>query len=207
MGGPFQKNVDSDNISAHSQAASVHMGGRKLKPKGEEGDSDGNSQAYDRGDGGLVLRLSHWYAHQSRMENSQMVARIFVDGANVAGTSAQSNLGFLGGQLWFGRTILLLQYWRSFDALTRYAKHPDLAHLPAWSRFRRHVGDSVDVGIWHETYIISEEQYENIYHNMPAFGLGRVGRLVEATGHRESASQRVRLSSEPHPASKIEHQS
>ena len=52
-------------------------------------------------------------------------------------------------------------------------------------------GISGDVGIWHETYLISEGQYESIYHNMPAFGLGRAGQLVEATGHRESASKRI----------------
>ena len=61
--------------------------------------------------------------------------------------------------------------------------------LPAWSGFRQHVGDSGDVGIWHETYMISEGQYENIYHNMPAFGLGRVGRLVEATGIANGISE------------------
>jgi hypothetical protein len=101
-------------------------------------------------------------------------------------------LGFLGGHLWFGRTMFLLQYWRSFAALTRYARQPDLAHLPAWGRFRQHVGDSGDVGIWHETYLISEGRYETIYHNMPPFGLGRVGQLVEATGGRESAAMRMR---------------
>src|SRR5262249_10077852 len=96
------------------------------------------------------------------------------------------DLGFLGGHLWFGRTILLLQYWRSFQALTGYARHSDLAHLPAWARFRQSVGDSGDVGIWHETYLISEGEYENIYHNMPPFGLGRVGQLVEAPVLRKS---------------------
>jgi hypothetical protein len=103
----------------------------------------------------------------------------------------QPDLGFLGGHLWFGKTMLLLQYWRSFEALTRYAKHSDLAHLPAWARFRQKIADSGDVGIWHETYLISEGQYENIYHNMPPFGLGRVGQLVEATGHRISAPGRI----------------
>ena len=28
----------------------------------------------------------------------------------------QPELGMLGGHLWFGRTIILLQYWRSFEA-------------------------------------------------------------------------------------------
>lgn len=104
----------------------------------------------------------------------------------------QPELGFLGGHVWFGRTIALLQYWRSAEALIRYARESDREHLPAWARFRRNVGSSGDVGIWHETYLISEGQYESIYHNMPPFGLGRVGQLVEATGHRESAAERLR---------------
>jgi hypothetical protein len=107
-------------------------------------------------------------------------------------------LGFIGGHLWFGRTTLALQYWKSFEALTRYAKQSDLAHLPAWARFRQKIGDSGDVGIWHETYLISGGQFETIYHNMPPFGLGRAGHLVEATGHRESASSRIHSSNETH---------
>jgi hypothetical protein len=104
----------------------------------------------------------------------------------------QPELGFMGGHIWSGRTMLLLQYWRSFEDLTRYARQPDLAHVPAWTRFRRKVGDSGDVGIWHETYVINDGQYENIYHNMPPFGLGQVGHLVEAAGQRESAAGRMR---------------
>jgi hypothetical protein len=103
----------------------------------------------------------------------------------------QPELGFLGGHAWFGRTTIMLQYWRSFEALTRYAREPDRQHLPAWTRFRRHVGNSGDVGIWHETYRVAEGQYECIYHNMPPFGLGKVGQLVEAFGHTETASQRM----------------
>jgi Domain of unknown function (DUF4188) len=107
-------------------------------------------------------------------------------------------LGFISGHLWFGRTTLALQYWRSFEALTSYAKQSDLAHLPAWARFSRNIGNSGDVGIWHETYLISHGDFETIYHNMPAFGLGKAGQLVEASGHRESASKRIRLSNEAH---------
>ena len=91
-------------------------------------------------------------------------------------------LGFMGGHVWLGRTILLLQYWKSFEDLTRYAQQSDLAHLPAWARFRRTAGISGDVGIWHETYLISEGQYESIYHNMPPFGLGRAGELSKPPG-------------------------
>lgn len=45
----------------------------------------------------------------------------------------------------------VVQYWRSFEHLERFARNPELAHLPAWKRFNRAVGGSGDVGIWHET--------------------------------------------------------
>ena len=109
----------------------------------------------------------------------------------LAELSRRPELGYLGGHLWFGRTTLALQYWRSFEALTAYARRPDLAHLPAWQRFRRRTGDSPDVGIWHETYRVADGQYETIYHHMPPFGLGRVGELSVITGHRESAAGRM----------------
>ena len=100
-------------------------------------------------------------------------------------------LGLLGGHMWFGRTTLMLQYWRSFEALTEYARRPDLAHLPAWNRFRRHVGDSGDVGIYHETYRVEDGRYEVIYHHMPPFGLGGVGELFEIGGQHQSAAGRM----------------
>jgi hypothetical protein len=34
--------------------------------------------------------------------------------------------------------------------------------------------------------------YENLYVNMPAFGLGKTGLLVEAKGHLKSASDRFK---------------
>lgn len=103
----------------------------------------------------------------------------------------QPELGFLGGDAWMGRTFLTLQYWRSFEALTRYARDPDLAHLPAWKHFRESVGNSGDVGIWHETYLVEDGRYETIYHNMPPFGLGQVGELTEIGSRRMTAAQRV----------------
>jgi hypothetical protein len=100
-------------------------------------------------------------------------------------------LGFLGYHLWPGRTMLLLQYWRSMDALVDYAKARDSAHLPAWQRFNRAVGTDGSVGIWHETYKAGPGSYENVYVNMPSFGLGRVGELVPARGGLQSARGRV----------------
>ena len=99
-------------------------------------------------------------------------------------------LGYLGGHGWFGRTVLMLQYWRSPEALMNYATARDREHLPAWQQFTRLVGNSGDVGIWHETYVVKGGEYETIYHNMPPFGLGKVGDLHEATGHRMTSAQR-----------------
>ncbi len=100
-------------------------------------------------------------------------------------------LGFLSGELWFSRTILVLQYWRSMDQLMAYATNKEAAHLPAWQAFNRSVGINGSVGIWHETYAIKPGGYESIYTNMPAFGLGKAGALQAASGRRSSAAGRL----------------
>ena len=86
---------------------------------------------------------------------------------------------------------MVIQYWRSFEHLEAYAKARELAHLPAWQAFNRAVGSNGDVGIWHETYVIERGRYETIYNNMPAFGLGAAGTLVDAAGARQAARQRM----------------
>ncbi len=49
--------------------------------------------------------------------------------------------GFLGGEFFFyGRGPALLQYWRSFEDLEKFARNPDDPHMPAWQRFNRTVG-------------------------------------------------------------------
>jgi fumigallin biosynthesis monooxygenase-like protein len=101
-------------------------------------------------------------------------------------------LGCLGGNLWFGRTTILVQYWRSFGHLDAYSRNRDAEHLPAWVAFNKRVGTSGDVGIWHETYHVTPGHYENIYVNMPPFGLGAVGIREPATGAKKSAADRIR---------------
>lgn len=100
-------------------------------------------------------------------------------------------LGLLHAEQWFGRTVLVVQYWRSMQHLLDYAKAKDAAHLPAWRAFNEAVGVDGSVGIWHETYQVSAGGYENIYVNMPPFGLGRVGELREAKSGLQSASGRL----------------
>ena len=112
---------------------------------------------------------------------------------------AKPELGFLHAEMWTSRTTIMLQYWRSMDQLLAYAKNREAAHLPAWRAFNQAVGTNGSVGVWHESYLASPGNYENIYVNMPPFGLGRAGTLYEASGKMHSAAERLRasISSEP----------
>ena len=101
-------------------------------------------------------------------------------------------LGFIHAEMWFSRTAIMIQYWRSLDHLLAYATSKDAEHLPAWRDFNRSAGRDGSVGVWHETYSISAGRYENIYVNMPEFGLGRAGALEPAVGSMESAAKRFR---------------
>jgi hypothetical protein len=100
--------------------------------------------------------------------------------------------GFLGGRtLIGGRGPTMIQYWRSFEDLERFARHPGEPHLPAWRMFYQLAGNQAEVGIWHETYQVDPGQYESIYINMPRHGLGQVLALEPAAGRRMSARERL----------------
>lgn len=112
-------------------------------------------------------------------------------GPMIAELSRKPELGLLHSRSHFGfPATMLVQYWRSLDHLQAFATGRDQLHLPAWQRFNRAVGSNGDVGIWHETYLIEPGQYESVYNNMPAFGLGRAGRVIDATGPRARADGR-----------------
>lgn len=97
----------------------------------------------------------------------------------------------LNVESWFGRTSIMVQYWRSFEALERYAKHPDMEHRPAWAEFNKKIHSNGDVGIWHETYLVQNHHQECVYNNMPLFGLAKATMSVPATGKRANASDRL----------------
>ena len=103
-------------------------------------------------------------------------------------------LGLLHARTHFGlRNVLVVQYWRSFEHLHKYATAANAAHLPAWRAFNQAVGSNGDVGIWHESYLVREGAYENVYNNMPPYGLGVAGALAPAQGRMTSAKGRLGL--------------
>ena len=85
--------------------------------------------------------------------------------------------GLLGYQT-SGISTLMIQYWRSFEHLEAFASDESDPHLAAWRRYWRRVGRSDRTGIWHETFLVRSGEYEAIYGNMPAFGLGKATELV-----------------------------
>ena len=103
----------------------------------------------------------------------------------------QPELGFIHAEMWFARTTIMVQYWRSMDQLMAYAKLRTAEHLPAWQAFNKSIGTDGSVGIWHETYAATSGSYENVYVNMPEFGLGRAGTLHPASGGRKTAAGRL----------------
>ena len=102
-------------------------------------------------------------------------------------------LGLLGTRSHLANPLqpMIFQYWRSFEDLERFARAKDQTHFPRWVKFNKSIGTNGDVGIWHETYRIAAGQYEGIYNNMPAFGLGAASKLVPAAGRHASAAGRL----------------
>jgi hypothetical protein len=88
---------------------------------------------------------------------------------------------------------LIVQYWRSFEHLERFANDKEDPHVAAWRNYWTRVGKDTRTGIWHETYLVRAGEYEAIYGNMPPHGLGKASSLVpmaEATGARARLKRR-----------------
>ena len=94
---------------------------------------------------------------------------------------------------------LLVQYWRSFADLNRFARDAEDPHLEPWREFNRRVGSSGDVGIWHETYRVATNSIETIYGNMPPSGLGRITGVIPVRRGRDSAAARIGAAQDDSP--------
>jgi hypothetical protein len=89
---------------------------------------------------------------------------------------------------------VLIQYWRSFEALEAYSRNPGARHAPVWRAWNRLAAeDRGAAGIWHETFKVNAGSYEAIYQNTPVMGLQRAGRPITVSEAKDTA--RARLSS------------
>lgn len=103
------------------------------------------------------------------------------------------SLGLVGKPRTFvsGRTVLVWQYWASFEQLEAYSRSQTAAHLPAWRSFNKKVRDNGSVGIYHETVLLSDSTVETVYGNMPTFGLAAVTGAVSAKLRGQTAKARI----------------
>lgn len=108
--------------------------------------------------------------------------------------------GMLGFQQSLFPTLMLVQYWRSFEDLNRFAKNRDDPHLEPWRQFNKRIGASGDVGIWHETYRVKTADIETVYGNMPPSGLGSVTPTTPIRRGRDSAAVRIGATDTDEPA-------
>src|SRR5215218_2926865 len=126
------------------------------------------------------LRLDNWHPTASAM--GTMLQTLFTN----------PEKGFLHAEFfWNFNGPVLIQYWRSFEDLERFARNPSDPHLGPWKKFNQAIGADGTVGIWHETYTVNSNQFESVYGNMPKFGLAAAMEHVPAIGRRETASKRI----------------
>lgn len=107
--------------------------------------------------------------------------------------------GLLGARTyWSGRVFLVVQYWRSATELGEYARDSSMRHAPAWGAFNKAAAPSGDVGIFHETYLVSASAIESLYGNMPEFGLAAaIGSLERGHASHRSHAHEALDSTEP----------
>ena len=103
----------------------------------------------------IGMRVNRWWKVWQWLRTARAMPRMLRELAQ------HPELGMLGSEAWFGRTTLMVSYWKSMDHLFGYAKLRNAEHLPAWRAFNQLVGTSGDVGIWHETYLVQAGAYEN----------------------------------------------
>ena len=140
----------------------------------------------------IGMRINQWW----RLDKWLPVASAM--GPMLQTLFAHPEKGFLHGEYyWNFSGPVLIQYWRSFEALERFARAPSDPHLGAWKAFNRAVGSNGAVGIWHETYAVEPGQFETLYGNMPVFGLGAALEHVPAVGRRETARLRMKADRQP----------
>jgi Monooxygenase af470-like len=84
--------------------------------------------------------------------------------------------GLLGHQRHGGRRGVIVQYWRSADALERVAFDATSRAVDVWRAwFGTGDGTGGRAGFWHETFQVRAGDYTASYRDVPAIGLLRAG--------------------------------
>jgi hypothetical protein len=130
----------------------------------------------------IGMRINRWWKIHRWLPVALAMPRMMRE------LAGRPDSGLLG---WFFGWLFTVQYWESTEKLLAYASDRSGQHFPAWAAFNRRIGKNGDVGIWHETYVVPRGAIENIYVNMPRFGLGAFSSLEAAHGKRARAAGRL----------------
>lgn len=118
----------------------------------------------------IGMRVFHWHKPHRWLPPMIAMQRL------VTHLQTAPETGFLGAEiLGFG---LLVQYWRSLDALNAYAHDASHDHPTAWRDLQRHMAKAPSaVGFWHEAYHVTADAMQSVYLHIPPYALARaVGR-------------------------------
>lgn len=123
------------------------------------------------------LRVNRWKRVWSWVPLVRSLGRM-IDEA----TKASDESGLLWATSWRdGRTFTVMSYWRDFDAAMRWSQDSRFHHAGVWRRYNRgRVGDSGDIGLWHEVIAIDPERLHTIYRDVESRGLAAATRYEEA---------------------------
>lgn len=141
------------------------------------------------------LRVNRWGRVWSWLPLVRSLRRMIRE---VKGTSNES--GLLWATSWRDdRTFTVLSYWRDFDAAMHWSQDARFHHVGVWRRFNRgSVGDSGDVGIWHEVIEIDPARLHTIYRDVELRGLGAATTLTDADeAHFRQRARRTAAGDDP----------
>jgi hypothetical protein len=127
-----------------------------------------------------LLSITSWWPPATTMP--RMLRHLLAD---------QEKSGLLGYNSWGGRTTMLASYWRSAEDVQRFASDRDAPHAAAWRAFVKKGGTNGAVGVWHELYTVHRGDFECVYNNMPAFGLGKSVEHVPVGDGTRTSRQRM----------------
>jgi hypothetical protein len=154
---------------AETRVPPQYVGAAEHAPRGVVG---GQYAATPDGEIALILlglRVNRWWKVGSWLPPLMAMSRLIRELAD----RPDSGLLAPPRSYWSGRNFLVVQYWRSVEALGTYARDGSLGHLAAWRGFNRTGAGTADVGLYHETYSVPASSMESLYANMPPSGLAQ----------------------------------
>ncbi len=114
------------------------------------------------------LRVNRWGRLRSWLPLARALRRMVGEARRRPDES-----GLLWAHQWRdGRVFTVLSYWRDYETAMAWAQDARFVHRSVWRKYNRgRVGDSGDVGLWHEVIEIDPDRLHTIYRDLDRRGL------------------------------------